>query len=74
MAKIWRMVAIVGGVILILGMAMVCVSYATGGSIERLMETTDITDMTKFVSRDQLETYVQQAFDLVDRVAGVFGL
>ena len=59
MAKVWRLVAVVGGIILIVGMALVCVSYATGGSIQRLMETTDITDMTKFISRDQLEAYVQ---------------
>lgn len=74
MAKVWRLVAVVGGIVLIIGMALVCVAYATGGSVERLMATTDITDMTKFISRDQLEAYVQQAFDLFGRIAGVFGI
>lgn len=38
------------------------VAYATGGSFERLIQTTDIADMTKFVSRDQLLVYVTAVF------------
>ena len=58
MSKVWRWVAIVFSVLMILGIALLAVAYATGGSIERLIQTTDIADMTKFVSRDQLLIYV----------------
>ena len=62
MSKVWRWVAIVFFVLMILGIALLAVAYATGGSIERLIQTTDITDMTKFVSRDQLLVYVTAVF------------
>ena len=44
------------------GIALLAVAYATGGSFERLIQTTDIADMTKFVSRDQLLVYVTAVF------------
>lgn len=62
MSKVWRWVAIVFSVLMILGIALLAVAYATGGSIERLIQTTDIADMTKFVSRDQLLIYVTAVF------------
>lgn len=62
MSKVWRWVAIIFSVLMILGIALLAVAYATGGSIERLIQTTDITDMTKFVSRDQLLVYVTAVF------------
>lgn len=62
MSKVWRWVAIVFSVLMILGIALLAVAYATGGSIGRLIQTTDIADMTKFVSRDQLLIYVNAVF------------
>lgn len=62
MSKVWRRVAIVFSVLMILGIAMLAVAYATGGSFERLIRTTDIADMTKFISREQLLVYVTAVF------------
>lgn len=62
MNKVWRWVAIVFSALMILGIALLAVAYATGGSIERLIQTTDIADMTKFVSREQLLVYVTVVF------------
>ena len=58
----WRGVAIVFSVLMILGIALLAVAYATGGSFERLIRTTDIADMTKFISREQLLVYVTAVF------------
>ena len=58
MSKIWRWVMVLCGILLVLGLALVGVSYATGGSVERLLLTTDVADMTKFISREQLELYL----------------
>ena len=62
MSKVWRQVAIVFSVLMILGIALLSVAYATGGSFERLIRTTDIADMTKFISREQLLVYVTAVF------------
>ena len=62
MSKVWRRVAIVFSVLMILGIALLAVAYATGGSFERLVRTTDIADMTKFISREQLLVYVTAVF------------
>ena len=62
MSKVWRRVAIVFSVLMILGIALLAVAYATGGSFERLIRTTDISDMTKFISREQLLVYVTAVF------------
>ena len=62
MSKVWRRVAIVFSVLMILGIALLAVAYATGGSFERLIRTTDIADMTKFISREQLLVYVTAVF------------
>ena len=62
MSKVWRQVAIVFSVLMILGIALSAVAYATGGSFERLIRTTDIADMTKFISREQLLVYVTAVF------------
>ena len=58
MSKIWRWVMILCGILLVQGLALVGVAYATGGSVERLLVTTDVADMTKFISREQLELYL----------------
>ncbi len=63
MSRIWRWVAFVTVIVLIFSAALIAVAYATGGSVERLLATTDIADMTKFVSRAQLEYYLTQVFD-----------
>lgn len=62
MSKVWRQVAIVFSVLMILGIALLAVAYATGGSFERLIRTTDIANMTKFISREQLLVYVTAVF------------
>ena len=62
MSKVWRQVAIVFSVLMILGIALLAVAYATGGSFERLIRTTNIADMTKFISREQLLVYVTAVF------------
>ena len=62
MSKVWRRVAIVFSLLMILGIALLAVAYATGGSFERLIRTTDIADMTKFISREQLLVYVTAVF------------
>lgn len=70
MAKIWRWVAVISALVLVVGLALLGVAYATGGSVERLMATTDVFDMTKFASREQLETYVTQVFQIAGRLFG----
>ena len=68
MNRIWKWVALITVILLVFSAALVGVAYASGGSVERLLATTDIADMTKFVSREQLEIYVYQAFDIIDNV------
>ena len=46
MSKVWRWVAIAFSVLMIFGIALLAVAHATGGSFERLIQTTDIADMT----------------------------
>ncbi len=58
MSKIWRWVGTVCAILLVLGLALLGVAMATGGSFDRLMSTTDIMDMTKFISREQLQYYL----------------
>ncbi len=62
MSKVWRWVAIIFSALMILGIALLAVSYATGGSLGRLIRTSDIADMTKFISRDRLLVYVTAVF------------
>ena len=68
MSRIWRWVALITVILLVFSAALVGVAYASGGSIDRLLSTTDIADMTKFMSREQLETYVYQAFAMLERI------
>ncbi len=67
MSRIWRWVAILTAILLVLSAALIAVAYASGGSINRLLSTTDIADMTKFMSREQLELYVNRVFDILGR-------
>ncbi len=66
MTKIWRVVAAICVLLLILSLALIGVAYATGGSFARLNDTTDIMDMTKFLSREQLEQYVTQGVNIIN--------
>ena len=67
MSRIWKWVAFASLILLVFSAALVGVSYATGGSLQRLLSTTDIADMTKFISRDQLQIYVDQVFAVMER-------
>ncbi len=58
MSSIWRWVGIVCVILLLLGLALLGVAYATGASPQRLIAQTDIMDMTKFMTREQLQQYV----------------
>lgn len=58
MSKVWKWIAIIFVILLVLGIVLIAVAHFTGGSLSRLVSTTDIADMTKFVSREQLESYV----------------
>ena len=62
MSKVWHVVLIICGLLLVLGLALVGVALMTGGSAGRLLATTDIADMTKFFSRDQLVAVVNFFF------------
>ena len=68
MSRIWKWVAFASLILLVFSAALVGVSYATGGSLQRLLSTTDIADMTKFISRDQLQIYVDQVFAVMERI------
>ena len=54
MSRIWKWVALITVILLVFAAALVGVAYAGGGSVGRLLATTDIADMTKFISREQL--------------------
>ena len=68
MGNIWKGVSVDAAFILVIAIALIGVAYATGGSVQRVMETTDIMDMTKFLSRDVLEAYVTRAVNLINRI------
>ena len=70
MTKIWKWVLILCAGMLTLALVLIGVGYMTGGGIGRLMSTTDIADMTKFFSREQLQFYVTEIFNIVN---GIFG-
>lgn len=59
MSRIWRWVGGICVILLVLGLALIAVAYASGSSLTRLTSTTDIMDMTKFFTREQLEEYVR---------------
>ena len=62
MTKIWKWVLILSAGMLTLALVLIGVGYMTGGGIGRLLSTTDIADMTKFFSREQLQFYVTEIF------------
>lgn len=62
MGKIWRLVLTICVILVILGVAVMGVGLLTGGSFSRILSTTDIADMTKFFSREQIENVVSFFF------------
>lgn len=62
MSKVWRVVWIVCGILLLLGLAVGAVALLTGGSLSRVLATTDIADMTKFFTREQLDAFLSLFF------------
>ncbi len=65
MAKIWRWVGGICAVLLVLGLVLIAVAYGSGSSVTRLTTTTDIMDMTKFFTREQLEQYVRPVAEFI---------
>lgn len=59
MDKVWHGVMITVGILLILGVVVIGVAYITGGSLTRVINTSDIADLTKFFSREQIEAAVE---------------
>lgn len=62
MSRAWRVMFIIFGVLILLGLALMGVSFLTGGSISRILQTTDVADMTKFFTREQIETVISFLF------------
>lgn len=62
MRKTWRIVLTICVILLILGVAVMGVGLFTGGNFSRILYTTDIADMTKFFSREQIESVVSLFF------------
>ena len=70
MTRIWKWVAVLSLLMLIFGAALIGVGYFSGSSIQRLVQTTDIADMTKFAAREQIEYWVYTAFDFLGKLFG----
>lgn len=62
MSKVWRWVAIAFSVLMIFGIALLAVAYATGGSLRASDPDDRHCRYDKFVSRDQLLVYVTAVF------------
>ncbi len=62
MRKIGRFISFLAVVCILLGLALVGVGLLTGGDAVRILYTTDIADMTKFFSREQIEQVVELFF------------
>ena len=58
MNKLRRFFTILSMVIILLGVALIGVGMLTGGDAHRILYNTDIADMTKFFSREQIEAVV----------------
>lgn len=62
MSKVWHAALTIFAILLILGMTVAGVGMLTGGSVSRILHTTDIANMTKFFSREQIEMVVSFFF------------
>ena len=67
MVKIWKWVSVLTLLALLFGAALIGVGYFGGSSFQRLIQTTDIADMTKFATREQLQTWVYTIFHFFGR-------
>ena len=67
MVKIWKWVAVLSLLLLFFGAALIGVGYFGGSSLQRIMQTTDIADMTKFATREQLQAWVTAVFAFFGR-------
>lgn len=62
MSKFRRLFSTLSSVLVVLGIALVGVGLLTGGDAKRILYNTDIADMTKFFSREQIEMVVDFFF------------
>lgn len=62
MNKLWRFLSFFVIVLVFASLALLGVGLLTGGSFNRILYTTDIADMTKFFSREQIEMVVSFFF------------
>lgn len=62
MRKVNRFFSILGLFLLILGLALIGVGILTGGNAHRILYNSDIADMTKFFTREQIEAVVNFLF------------
>ena len=62
MNKLRTLLSAVCVALIVLGIALVGVGCLTGGSPNRILYNTDIADMTKFFTREQIETVVDLFF------------
>ena len=62
MVKMWKWVSVLTLLALFFGAALIGVGYFGGSSLQRLIQTTDIFDMTKFAAREQIESWVYTIF------------
>ena len=62
MIRMWKWVSVLSLLMLLFAAALIGVGYFGGSSLGRLLQTTDIADMTKFATREQLETWVYAVF------------
>lgn len=62
MRKMYRFVLSVCVILLVFGAAIGGVGLLTGGSFSRILQTTDIADMTKFFSYEQIQRVVYFLF------------
>jgi len=57
-SRVGRLVVFLAMALLVLGLALALVSFVTGGSVSRILSTTDVADYTKYVSQEQLDTWL----------------
>lgn len=62
MNKLKRVFTVLTIVIIVVGLALIGVGFLTGGDVHRILYNTDIADMTKYFSREQIETVVNFLF------------
>ncbi len=62
MNKLKRFALTLSFALILLGVALIGVSLLTGGSVRRILYTTDIADMTRFFSRERIEAVVDFFF------------